>query len=156
VEEVSAQKVQATVVIDEAHLLPVDVLGHLHILLNYQRDSRPLLSLLLIGLPGLRERLKRNVLTSLAARLPMRIHLDPLSSQQVGEYLRHRMRMAGCNDEVFAEDAVLLIAEATGGVMRKIDVLASRALFLACEGKSKLVDASVVGDAVGLCGESLV
>ena len=39
-----------------------------------------------------------------------------------------RMRSAGCSEDVFAEDAVLLIAEAAGGVMRKIDVLASASL----------------------------
>lgn len=156
VEEIAAQKIRPVVVIDEAHLLPLPVLGHLHILLNYQRDSRSLLSLVLLGLPALRDRLRRNTLSSLGARLPMRIHLEPLANEQVGEYLRHRMRMAGCGQEVFAEDAVLLVAEATGGVMRKIDVLAARTLDVACEGKSKLVDASVVGEAVELCAEALV
>jgi type II secretory pathway predicted ATPase ExeA len=156
VEEIAAQKIRPVIVIDEAHLLPLPVLGHLHILLNYQRDSRSLLSLVLLGLPGLRDRLRRNALSSLGARLPMRIHLEPLTVEQVGEYLRHRMSMAGCSQEVFAEDAVLLVAEATGGVMRKIDVLASRTLDVACEGKSKLVDASVVGTAAELCAEALV
>ena len=37
--------------LDEAHLLHQDTLGHLHILLNYEWDKRALLSLILIGLP---------------------------------------------------------------------------------------------------------
>jgi type II secretory pathway predicted ATPase ExeA len=36
--------------LDEAHLLHQDTLDHLHILLNYERDSKPLLSLVLVGL----------------------------------------------------------------------------------------------------------
>jgi type II secretory pathway predicted ATPase ExeA len=35
------------------------------------------LSLILVGLPDLRETLKRNVLQSLTARIPIRVHLAP-------------------------------------------------------------------------------
>jgi type II secretory pathway predicted ATPase ExeA len=156
IEEVSSQKVHPVLLLDEAHLAPIDVLGHLHILLNFERDSKPLLSLLLVGLPGLRDRLARNALASLAARLPVRTVLEPLSVEQTGEYVAHRLRVAGCEEEVFSEEAVLLLAEATGGVMRKLDVLASTALEVACGGKSKLIDGPVVQEAVKLCAEALV
>jgi general secretion pathway protein A len=155
-ETASAQKVHPVLVIDEAHLLPLPVLGHLHILLNFQRDSRPLLSIVLVGLAELRDRLTRNVLSSLGARLPVRVHLGPLDAEQVGNYLRHRLRTAGANQEVFAQDATLLISKATAGVMRKVDVLAATALEVAAEGKSKLVDASAIEEAVKRCSEALV
>jgi general secretion pathway protein A len=151
----SAQKVHPVVVLDESHLLPATVLGHLHILLNYCRDSKPLLSLMLIGLTELREKLTRNVLASLAARLPVRVHLGPLEPDHVGAYLKHRLRTAGCAQEVFSEDAVLMIGEATGGAMRKVGVLAGTALEVSCESKSKLVDAGVVQDAVKRCAEAI-
>lgn len=156
IEEISAQKVHPVLVLDEAHLTQVQVLEHLHILLNFDRDSKPLLSLVLVGLPSLRDRLQRNVLASLAARLPVRAHLEPLDAERTGAYVRHRLEAAGCVEEVFAEDAILLIAEATGGVLRKVDVLASTALDVVCNGRSKLVDASVVEEAVKLCAEALV
>jgi len=154
-ETATAQKVLPVLVLDEAHLLPPVVLGHLHILLNFHRDSKPLLSLNLIGLTELRDKLARNVLASLAARLPVRAHLGALEGEQIGAYLRHRLRTAGCAQEVFSEDGVLLIAEATGGVMRKIGVLATAALEVSCESKSKLVDAGVVQDAVKRCAEAI-
>lgn len=155
-ETASAQKVHPVLVLDEAHLLPLQVLGHLHILLNYQRDSRPLLSIVLIGLAELRDRLTRNVLSSLGARLPVRVHLGPLDAEQTGNYLRHRLRAAGAGQEVFAQDGVLLTAKATGGVMRKIDVLAGTALEVASESKSKLVDAATIEEAIKRCSEALV
>lgn len=155
-ETASAQKVHPVIVLDEAHLLPVSVLGHLHILLNFHRDSRPLLSLVLVGLSELRDRLTRNVVTSLAARLPVRAHLGPLDAEQTGNYIRHRLRSAGCTQEVFAADGILLLAQATGGVMRKIGVLASAALEIAAESKSKLVDTATIEEAIKRCGEALV
>lgn len=155
IEEIAAQKQHVVLALDEAHIMPVEVLQHLHILLNFQRDSKPLLSILLMGLPNLRDLLMRNALASLATRLPTRTHLEPLERSQVALYLRHRMRTAGCAEEIFAEDAVLLIAEATCGSMRKIDILAMTALELACEARSKLVDSSVIQDAVKLCAEAI-
>jgi len=59
-------------------------------------------------------------------------------------------------DQVAARaDRVIARAEAAGGVMRKIDVLATTTLEVSCEGKSKLVDASVVQEAIKRCGEAL-
>lgn len=152
----TAERLRPVVVLDEAHMLPAAVLGHLHILLNFHRDSRPLLSLVLLGLPELRDRLTRNILASLSARLAVRIHLDPLDAVQTGLYLRHRMKAAGCSQEVFSEDATLLIAEATGGVLRKIGILAEASLELGCQAKGSIIDGSIVQEATKLCAEALV
>jgi type II secretory pathway predicted ATPase ExeA len=113
IEEVAGQKTHPVLVLDEAHLLPMPVLTHLHILLNFHRDSKPLLSVVLVGLTELRDRLVRNTLASLTARLPVRAHLGLLDAEHTGHYLRHRLRAAGCAQEVFSEDGVLLTAEAT-------------------------------------------
>src|SRR5690606_30674535 len=56
VEERAAERVHPVFLLDEAHLLYQDTLDHLHIQLNYAWDSRALLSLVLVGLPELRER----------------------------------------------------------------------------------------------------
>ena len=118
-------------------------------------DSRAFLSVILVGLPELRERLARNILASLSARLPVRVHLEPLPAEQVGGYLRHRMNAAGSTQEVFSEDAVLCIREATGGVLRKVDVLAQHCLDLVAGNKGSLVDGGIVQDAVRQCAEAL-
>lgn len=156
VEESASAKVHPVLFLDEAQLLVTRVLEHLPLLLNFQKDSKPFLSIVLVGLPELRQRLSRNVLSSLAARLPVRVQLEGLEPDGVGSYLAHRLRMAGCSKEVFAEDAILMIAEATGGALRKIDVIAAHSLEVATEGKSVIVDAGVVEKAVELCAEALI
>ena len=149
------QKIHPVLLLDESQLLPIGMLEQLHILLNYRMDSRAFLSVILVGLPELRERLGRNLLGSLSTRLPVRIHLEPLGVEAVAGYLRHRMTVAGSATEVFSEDAVLSIREATGGVLRKVDVLAQHCLEVVCKGKGSLVDGSIVQDAVRLCAEAL-
>ena len=50
IEDLASQhKLRVALLIDEAHLLPIQVLDQLHILLNYQRDSKPWLSIILVG-----------------------------------------------------------------------------------------------------------
>ncbi len=62
VQELGAERDHPVFLIDEAHLLHPEMLAHLHFLLNYEWDSRALLSLILVGLPasraacGLRQR----------------------------------------------------------------------------------------------------
>src|SRR2546425_1250121 len=155
-DQASQHKLRVVLLLDEAHLLPLQVLDQLHILLNYQRDSKPWLSIILVGLPELRETLKRNVLQSLTGRIPIRIHIPPLDSDQVKQYVRHRMTAAGCRREVFADDGLLLISKATGGIMRRIDVLAARCLEVAGKGKSNLVDATVAEAAIRDCAGALL
>ena len=48
------------------------------------------------------------------------------------------------------------IAKATGGIMRRIDVVATRCLELAAKGKSNLVDATLAEAAIRDCAEALL
>jgi len=156
IQELASQhKLRVIIVLDEAHLLSVQVLEQLHILLNFEKDSKPWLSLILIGLPDLRETLKRNVLASLTARVPIRIHLQPLDADQVTLYVRHRMNTAGCRRDVFSNDALLLMSKATGGIMRRLDVLGDQCLVTALKAKSNIVDGAVVQKAIQICGEAI-
>jgi general secretion pathway protein A len=156
IQELASQhKLRVIIVLDEAQLLCIQVLEQLHILLNFEKDSKPWLSLILIGLPDLRETLKRNVLASLTARMPIRIHLQPFDADQVKLYVRHRMNTAGCRREVFSDDALLLMSKATGGIMRRLDVLGEQCLIAALKAKSNIVDAAVVQKAVQICGEAI-
>jgi len=157
IQELASQhKLRVIVVLDEAHLLAIQVLEQIHILLNFEKDSKPWLSLIMIGLPDLRETLKRNVLASLTARVPIRIHIQPLDAEQVKLYIRHRMSVAGCRRDVFSDDALLLMSKATGGIMRKLDVLGRQCLVTALKTKSNLVDAPIVHKAIQGCGDALL
>lgn len=148
-------KLRVILVLDEAHMLPIQVLEQLHVLSNFVRDSKPWLSIILVGLPDLRETLKRNVLASLTARIPIRIQIPPLDADAVKLYVRHRMSTAGCRRDVFSDDALLVISKATGGIMRRIDVLADHCLTTAIKSKSGIIDASIVQKGIQSCGDAL-
>jgi type II secretory pathway predicted ATPase ExeA len=144
VEDLAHQRVHPVFLLDEAHLLHQDTLNHLHILLNYQWDSRSLLSLVLVGLPELKDRLELRRNRSLYSRLYHRFAIGPLTSKDTAEYVRMRLRRVGCDREVFSSDALMLLHEATAGAMREIDRIAAHALRDAARKKKPLVERDMV------------
>jgi type II secretory pathway predicted ATPase ExeA len=79
VEDLAKDRVNPVFLIDEARLLHEQMLGHLHILLNYEWDSRALLSLVLVGPPELNDLLQMRRYRSLYSRLRVRLHVDALT-----------------------------------------------------------------------------
>ena len=144
VQELAQSRVHPVFLLDEAHLLHPDVLGHLHILLNYEWDSKALLSIVLVGLPELEDRLALSTHRPLLSRLHARLHIDPVTRDDSEEYLRYRLKLAGCERELFPRDAVALLHEASSGAHRELDRLASLALREAARKKRKLVDQEMI------------
>jgi general secretion pathway protein A len=143
VEERAEERIHPVFLLDEAHLLHQDTLDHLHILLNYHWDSRALLSLVLVGLPELRDRLALRRNRSLHSRLDHRLELGALTPDDTTEYLRMRLRRAGCDHDLFPSDSVALLHDATAGAMRDLDRLATAALRHAAKKKRRLVDRDI-------------
>ena len=144
VQDLKNERLHPVFLLDEAHLLHQDTLDHLHILLNYEWDSQPLLSLILVGLPELSDRLALRRNRSLYSRLHHRLSIGPLLPEDTAEYVRMRLRRSGCDRELFATDALALLHEATLGAMREIDRLATCALREAARKKRRLVERDVM------------
>jgi type II secretory pathway predicted ATPase ExeA len=140
VEDLAKERLFPVFLVDEAHLLHQDTLDHLHILLNYAWDSRALLSLILIGLPELDERMRLRRNRSLYSRLHHRLSIGPLEPGDTADYVRLRVGRVGGNKELFSNDALALLHEAAAGSLRDIDRLATAALRLAARRKRKTVD----------------
>ena len=126
------------------------MLDHLHILLNYQWDSRALLSVVLVGLPELDDRLGLRRNRSLYSRLHRRLTIDGLSPEDTGEYLRMRLTKVGYDRGLFTSDAAAMIHEAALGSLRDIDRLATAALREAARRKRKLVERDAVARVVAV------
>src|SRR6266487_2936683 len=84
--------------------------------------------------------LKLRRFRSLHSRLHWRLHIDQLTPEDTAEYLRYRMKRAGCDRDVFTQDAVQMLHEAATGGMRDLDRLATGCLREAARKKRKLVE----------------
>lgn len=137
-------RVHSVLVLDEAHLMPDTTLAHLHVLANFAWDSRPLLSLVLVGLPELHDRLRLSIHRSLLTRLSCKVELAAPSPEQTTHYVRARLQHAGVAHELFTPDGMAVLHELTGGLLRSVDVVADAALRLAARDGERLVDRGLV------------
>lgn len=144
VEELGRERIYPLFLLDEAHLLHQDVLEHLHVLANYQWDHKPLMGLILVGLPELWDRLQLRKNRSLWSRIHTRLTLGEALSQDTTEYVDYRMRAAAAKSEVFTSDALAMIHESTSGRLRDIDRIATNALKAAARKRVKLVDRDII------------
>jgi len=125
---VHAQGRRTVVIIDEAQNLDVEVLEQIRLLTNLETNTYKLLQIIMLGQPELKEMLERPELRQLSQRITARYHLAPLSQPEVGDYIRHRMAVAGVDRPIFPPASLRRIYRLTGGVPRLINVLCGRAL----------------------------
>lgn len=146
IHELEGERVHPVFLIDEAHLLHQNVLNHLHILANYGWDSRALLSILLVGLPELGDRLALRQNRSLQSRIHTRLHLGAAALDDTAEYLAYRTTQAGADKSPFSVDAISVLHEASGGRLRDLDRIATGALKRAARRKVRVVDRTVISE----------
>jgi type II secretory pathway predicted ATPase ExeA len=133
------------VVIDEAQLLPGRAAwDELRLLTNLAADDRPLIGLLLIGQPELRERLRTQGGEPFAQRVGVAYHLGALGPAEVGDYLAHRLAVAGRSAPLFTPEAVAAIHRRAGGLPRRVNQLASSALLEGFARDAGRIDAEVI------------
>jgi general secretion pathway protein A len=152
VEDLGRDNLHPIFLLDEAHLLHQDTLDHLHILLNYEWDSRALLSLVLVGLPELGDRMALRRNRSLHSRIHYRLSIDPLVPDDTADYISFRLKAVGCDRELFTSDAVAMVHEAALGSLRDIDRVATAALRESARRKRKLVERDAVAHVIGVLG----
>jgi len=135
---------RTVLIIDEAQNLSADVLEQVRLLTNLETSTQKLLQIVLIGQPELRTLLAREDMRQLSQRVTARYHLDPISREEAGAYIRHRLQICGTTQSIFRKRAVDKIQQLSGGIPRLINVLCDRSLLGAyVEGKTQ-VDPRVV------------
>jgi len=127
--ENAAQGRHTVIAIDEAHLLEGGrTLEALRLLLNFEHEGRPAVTLLFVGQPTLLPVLAR--MPQLEAWLAVKCLLRPLSLEETMGYVQHRLSAAGAQRTIFEPQAVELIHQDSEGVPRRINRLCDLALLL--------------------------
>jgi type II secretory pathway predicted ATPase ExeA len=117
------------VVVDEAQLLAGrSAFDELRLLTNLSADDRPLVGLLLVGQPELRQRIRDRGGEAFAQRIGVAYHVGPLALDETAAYVAHRLAVAGRREPLFTEEAVEALHRHAQGIPRRINQLAANAL----------------------------
>lgn len=142
--DIVAKKQTPVLIIDEAHLLRLDVFDQLHTLAQTDFDSRTLVPIVLSGQVALIDKLLFHTSRPFASRIVGRSHMEALQLDHMAEYLAHHVAIAGGTSSLFAQDAITAIHQSSGGLLRRAGNLARGALMAAAIEKCPVVTAEHV------------
>ena len=134
---------RALLVVDESHLLAGErTLDTLRLLLNFESEGKPCLTLILAGQPSLLPVLDRH--PGLEERMSVKCLLRPFTEDETSSYILHRFQQAGGNASAFEQDAISAIHAISHGVPRKINRLCDLALLIAFAEEHATITASQI------------
>ncbi len=140
---------RVVLVVDEAHLMPVDTLERLRILSNLETKRHKLLQIVLCGQPELNELLERHELRQLKQRITVSVDLEPLTRAEGVEYLKHRLaRVSRSRVPALDDRALKRIAVHAKGIPRVMNVVADNALITGFAAQKRPVTSRIVGEVI--------
>ena len=123
---------QVVIFIEEAQGMPLATLEEIRLLSNLETKNDKLLQIVLFGQPELDENLNQTQIRQLRERITHSFNLGPLMQEDIGEYLIFRLRTAGYfGPQLFTKGAIRKIASASQGLVRRINILADKAMLAA-------------------------
>ncbi len=137
------------VIVDEAQNLTVPTLEGLRMLSNLETEKSKLVHVILSGQPGLRDLIDSPDLEQLRQRITVRYHLGPLSVEEVGEYIDHRIGKVAQDPERaprFPEAVLPIIHRTTGGIPRLVNVLCDAALLHGYVEEQRVLGPTIVNE----------
>jgi general secretion pathway protein A len=130
--ELKTKQVKLLLIIDEAQLLPDETLEELRLITNLNEGTDPVIQILLIGQPNLRERLASPKFLPLRQRISVFEELKPLDKDEILPYLWFRINQVSDRPEInFQKNILRTLYKSSRGIPRLINKLMDRALFIA-------------------------
>ena len=127
-----AENRRVVVFVEEAQGMPLDTLEEIRLLTNLETEREKLLQIVLFGQPELDVHLADPRIRQLRERITHSFNLGPLAASMITEYVGHRLRAAGHpNGDVFESNALRLLVQVSQGLMRRVNVMADKALLAA-------------------------
>ena len=137
-------------IVDEAQNLSFEALEELRMMSNFQLGSHPLLQQLLLGQPEFKQTLaQHDRLEQLRQRVIAAHHLTPMEVHEVAPYIEHRLSLVNWtgypsfDPKIFAK-----IHEASGGIPRRVNQIATRLLLMGAVEQRSQIDCAMLDQVV--------
>lgn len=127
-----AENRQVVVFVEEAQSMPIETLEEIRLLSNLETHQHKLLQIVLFGQPELDQRISNKEIRQLKERITYSFNLNPLKQEEIRDYLNTRLRACGYRaNDVFEKSAVRTINRYSKGLLRRINILADKAMLAA-------------------------
>lgn len=139
-------------IIDEAHRLNQELLEQIRLLSNIERPDTKLLNIFFVGQNEFIDIISKTENRALKQRITINYHLDPLKETEVGDYIFHRLNVAGHKKNIFNESAIAEIFSFSKGYPRLINIICDHALLTGYTKEVKIIDEMIIKE----CADELL
>lgn len=139
-----SKNITPVIIIDEAQFVKNQVLDDLRIIFNFEMDSKDYAILILSGQLPFITQLSRQPHEALRQRIVVNYCLKGLTKDETREYVISRLKIAGCSEPIFTDNAFELLFSSTNGYLRPLNSLSRMCLISGANEKLKSIDAEVV------------
>ena len=140
---------QVLLLVEEAQAMPLDTLEEIRLFSNLETAHHKLLQIVLFGQPELDDSLNLPRMRQLKERITHSFSVPPLEPTVLAEFLMFRMRAAGYHGpDLFTKGALRQIAAVSEGIVRRVSILADKALLAAFADNTHAITARHVEAAV--------
>ncbi|MBI4654431.1 MAG: AAA family ATPase [Nitrospirae bacterium] len=141
--EVYEAGLKPVILIDEVQMLQSrEIMEEFRGLLNMDVPEGKLVTFVFFGLPELDEVLSLD--EPLRQRIAVKCRLKAYTEDITSDYIRHRLKVAGCDHNVFTEEAIKAIYLYSNGVPRLINTVCDNALLEGYILKKKEIDRGII------------
>jgi len=139
---------QVVLFVEEAQSMPIETLEEIRLLSNLETDQNKLLQMVLFGQPELDEKLSVQHIRQLKERITHSFNLSPFAPEDTLQYLNFRLRAVGYKGpDIFTKKTANVVKKYSGGLTRRINIIADKALLAAFSESSHTVTPSHVKSA---------
>ncbi len=131
-------------IVDEAQRLNSKLLDQIRVLSNIELSNRKLINIFFVGQPEFKNMLMDSSSRAMRQRIAINYHINPLTESETGQYIGHRLKMAGATRKIFKSNAIHEIFRFTGGYPRAINVICDHALLTGYAGGLQSIDSEVI------------
>ena len=111
-------------------------------------DSKDYAVVLLVGLPQLNTPLPLSSHEPLRQRIIMSHNLENLNEEETKRYIKEKLDGVGCHQEVFDNNALNAIINASNGIPRMINQICNKSLLIGEQKQEMIISMETVMDAV--------
>jgi type II secretory pathway predicted ATPase ExeA len=141
--EINEQGKRAVVLMDEVQMLnSQEIMEEFRGLLNMENSEGKMVNFIFFGLPALDQVLSLD--EPLKQRVAIRIRLQSYSEENTRDYIRHRLEVGGCTENIFTDEAIAMISKYSNGSPRLINTICDNALLSGYLFKKQEIDPPII------------
>ena len=135
--------------IDDCQLLSQEMLEELRLLSNIEKDDAKLINIFFVGQRQFNDMLSQPSNRAVRQRLALRVDLPALTSSETEEYILHRLKIAGSEENIFSGKAMQMVHRASMGIPKRINSICEHALVAGGNASRRILDQKNIEECLG-------